>query len=88
MNNSSEIFKPILFCDFDGVLCHDRYWRSLPPREHEKVQDLLFREDTTLVNNWMRGKHTAEEINQIISEKIGIPFEKLWTVFVEDCKTM
>ena len=36
----------------------------------------------------MRGKHTAEEINQIISEKIGIPFEKLWTVFVEDCKTM
>jgi FMN phosphatase YigB (HAD superfamily) len=36
----------------------------------------------------MRGKYSAEEVNQIISEKIGMPFEKLWEVFVNDCKTM
>ena len=80
--------KPILFCDFDGTLCHDRYWRSLPPDEHKKVQELLFRNDTTLVNDWMRGRYSAEEINQFVSEKTGMPFKKLWGIFVDDCKTM
>ena len=36
----------------------------------------------------MRGKYTSEEINQIVSQKIRIPFDKLWNIFVEDCKTM
>lgn len=80
--------KSILFCDFDGTLCHDRYWRSLSPDEYEKVQELLFRNDTTLVNDWMRGKYSAEEINQFVSEKTGIPFKKLWDIFVNDCKTI
>jgi hypothetical protein len=55
--------KPIIFCDFDGVLCHDKYWRSLPEDQYEKVQELLFRDGTTLVNDWMRGEFTAEGIN-------------------------
>ena len=83
-----EKSKPILFCDFDGVLCWERYWRSLPSVEHEKMQELLFRNDTTIVNDWMRGKYSAEEINQLVARKIGMPFEKLWNIFVEDCKTM
>jgi len=80
--------KPILFCDFDGVLCHDRYWRSLPFKEHEQVQELLFRNDTTLLNDWLRGKYSAEEVNRLVSEEIAMPFEKLWKVFVKDCKNM
>jgi FMN phosphatase YigB (HAD superfamily) len=80
--------KPILFCDFDGVLCDDRYWRSLSVSEFEKIQKLLFQNDTSLVHDWMRGKYTSEEINQIVSHEIGIPYEKLWEVFVTDCLTM
>jgi len=80
--------KPILFCDFDGVLCHDRYWRSVPADKLEAIQELLFLNDTSLVNDWMRGKHTSEEINQFISEKIDMPFNKLWDIFINDCKNM
>jgi len=80
--------KPILFCDFDGTLCHDRYWRSLPPNKHEKLQELFFGNDTTFINDWMRGKYSAEEINQSISQRIEMPFESLWDIFVSDCKTM
>lgn len=80
--------KPILFCDFDGTLCHDRYWRKLPSDKYEKVQKLLFRNDTTLINDWMRGKYSSEEINQFVSQKIGMPSEELWDVFVKDCRTM
>ncbi len=36
----------------------------------------------------MRGKYTAEEVSLIVAEKIGMPYEKLWQLFVEDCKTM
>ena len=79
--------KPILFCDFDGVLSHDKYWRSLSSDVHNEVQKLLFYDNKTIVNDWMRGKYTAEQINQLVSEKIGIPFEQLWDIFVNDCRT-
>ena len=55
-------YKPILFCDFVGVLCYDRFWRSLPSHEYEKMQDALFRRDKEMVNDWMRGEYCAEEI--------------------------
>ncbi|MBI3633006.1 MAG: HAD family hydrolase [Candidatus Vogelbacteria bacterium] len=80
--------KPVLFCDFDGVLCFDRYWRSLPLDKYEQVQDFIFRNDKTLVNDWMRGHYSAEEINKKVAEKVGVPYDELWDLFVEDCRTM
>lgn len=80
--------KPILFCDFDGTICHDRYWRSLPSGQYEKVQALLFRGDTTRVNDWMRGVYTAEEINRHVATEVGLRYEELWSLFVNDCNTM
>ncbi len=80
--------KPILFCDFDGTLCHNRYWSSLPSQQYEKVQKLLFRGDKTRTSDWMRGKYSAEEINGWLAEQIDIPYEILWGLFVQDCQNM
>lgn len=80
--------KPIIFCDFDGVLCHDRFWRSLSPEHYEKIQEYLFRNNLDLVNDWMRGKYSAEEVNRKVADNTGIPYDVLWDVFVRDCKTM
>lgn len=80
--------KPNLFIDFDGTLCHDRFWRGLPTEQYEKVQELLFGEDRTYLQEWMKGKRTAEEVNQILAEQLGIPFEELWSIFVKDAETM
>ncbi|MES2623241.1 MAG: HAD family hydrolase [Patescibacteria group bacterium] len=80
--------KPILFCDFDGVLSHDKYWRSLPAKQLQKVQELIFLGDGKLVGEWMRGKHTAEDINTIVSEHLNISYSHVWDVFVNDCSTM
>ena len=82
------VLKPILFVDFDRTICFDKYWRSLPPAQFEIVQQLLFGEDKTLLNEWMRGLYTAEEINKVVAEKIDVPFEELWRLFVKDCQTM
>lgn len=80
--------KPILFVDFDGTICHDRYWSSLEPKHYEQVQELLFRGDTKRVNDWMRGEYSAEEVNEFVADEIGMPYEKLWELFVSDCKSM
>lgn len=82
------MFKPILFIDFDGTLCHDRFWRSLPSEQYEKVQNFLFGQDKTHVQEWMRGKRTAEEINELLAEHLSVPFQELWEVFVQDVSSM
>ncbi len=80
--------KPILFIDFDGTLCHDRFWRSLPAEQYEKVQKFLFGDDKTHVQEWMRGKRTAEETNEILAEHLDVPFQEIWNVFVQDARSM
>lgn len=80
--------KPILFVDFDGTICHDKYWRSLSPGRNEQIQNLLFRADMTRVKDWMLGAYTAEEINHFVADETGVPFAELWDVFVHDCATM
>jgi FMN phosphatase YigB (HAD superfamily) len=80
--------KPILFVDFDGTLCHDRFWRGLPTEQYEKVQEVLFSEDRTYLQKWMKGKRTAEEVNQLLADQLGIPFEEIWDVFVKDAESM
>lgn len=82
------IGKPILFIDFDGTLCHDRFWRSLPLDQYEKVQRLLFTEDKTCIQEWMKGKRTSEEVNLLLAEQIGISSQELWSIFVKDAETM
>ena len=82
------MIKPILFIDFDGTICHDKYWRSLSPAMFQKVQQIVFGDDRAMLNDWMKGKYTAEEVNTYLANELHIPFEELWNIFVEDCKTM
>jgi FMN phosphatase YigB (HAD superfamily) len=80
--------KPLLFIDFDGTLCHDRFWRSLKQNEIQKVQDHLFVHNKEMVFDWMIGKYTSEEVNQFVADATGLQYDYLWKVFMEDCQTM
>lgn len=80
--------KPILFIDFDGTLCHDRFWRSLEPELQSQVQAYLFGTEKEKVKDWMLGKHTSEEINQIVAEELNSDYDVLWPTFVNDCEKM
>ncbi|HEY0011153.1 MAG TPA: hypothetical protein VGB97_04595 [Candidatus Paceibacterota bacterium] len=80
--------KPILFVDFDGTLCQDRFWRSLPADKYQKVQEVLFGDDRAYLQAWMKGGHTSEEVNQMLAGHLGMPFEELWRLFVHDAATM
>lgn len=80
--------KPILFIDFDGTLCHDRFWRSLPKDDYSKVQELLFGTEKSVVEKWMIGDTSSEDVNKLVAEHLGKSFEDIWKSFVFDCQTM
>jgi FMN phosphatase YigB (HAD superfamily) len=79
--------KPALLIDFDGTLCHDKFWRSLPPETLEKIKIFEFG-GSGIAQKWMRGEHTSEEVNELIAKKIGMPYEELWNIFVDNCSSM
>lgn len=80
--------KPILFIDFNGTLCHDRFWRNIDADSFERIQNLLFSGNKSVIQDWMKGIYSSEDINQLVSKELNIPFDKIWKVFVEDCKNM
>lgn len=80
--------KPILFVDFDGTLCHDRFWKSLEPLYKEKIQQYLFIKNKELVRDWMKGNYSSEEINKLLAEELNLKYQYLWNIFVSDCKNM
>jgi FMN phosphatase YigB (HAD superfamily) len=80
--------KPIIFVDFDGTLCHDRFWRSIDEGNFEKIQNFLFGKNKAIVKEWMRGVYSSEHINQLISKELNVPFKEVWDVFVSDCENM
>ena len=80
--------KPLLFVDFDGTLCFDKFWRSTDKEQFAKIQALIFKKGAPLVNGWMRGRHTSETINQLVADELGVPYETVWEWFMHDCRSM
>lgn len=84
----------IIFLDWDGTLCFDRFWQSLRAEDSneialgQKINDTLFSDNRTLINEWMRGLRNSEQINEFLSEQLQIDSKKLWEVFLQDCKSM
>lgn len=80
--------KPVLFIDFDGTICADRFWRNAPLEIKDPIQKLLFDDNKVLVGEWMLGKHTSEDICEFVSNELSLPYEVVWWQFVEDCTAM
>ena len=81
--------KFVIFIDWYGTLNSDLFWSGLLPRPEMKVaKQKLIGPDTDIFNDWMRGKYTSEEINCLMAEWSGLPYELLWKEFVASCQVM
>ncbi len=83
--------KNLVFIDFNGVISYDKFWKSLENEKHElhkfheKIETFLFRENKTILIDWMIGKYTSEDVHKIISDKLNIPYNVFFKAFQEDC---
>lgn len=80
----------ILF-DFDGVMCHDRFYEKTLLPEHEEVyhwiQVNIFT-DTELTDAWMRGEFSYRDINRKIADSNQIEYEELNRLLLESVRLM
>lgn len=86
--------QKIIFVDYYGILSNTRFWYSIQNPEHKLhkflpgIQDFLFVRKRNILDDWMRGKYTSEEIHHILAKEFSIDFGEWFKIFVEDCKTI
>ena len=80
--------KQNIFIDFDGTICFDYFWRSAPKEINATIVKFLFQDNVHLIENWMRGKISSEEVVKNISQNTGLNYTLIWDIFVQDCKNM
>ena len=67
------MIKAVLF-DFDGVLCHDRFYEEMLLPQHQElyswIQGNIFG-NTDLFYQWMRNEVNTNDVNKFIAEGTG-----------------
>ena len=74
----------ILFCDFNGVISYNFFWSKYAI--YTKSFDAIF--GTSLVNEWMKGQKTSEEINQIFADISNLDYNTVMADFILDCQNL
>jgi len=78
--------KQILFIDWHGTLSESKYWQNIFFNERSitsEIDKILFSENKDLIQQWMRGHHTAEEVNSYLSKELGIEESRLREQFLK-----
>lgn len=74
----------ILFCDFNGVISYNLFW-SKYAHCNASLQAIF---GTDLVNEWMKGRKTSEEINRIFADISSLEYEVVMADFILDCQNL
>jgi hypothetical protein len=83
--------KNILFIDFNGVVSYNPFWVTLKNPDHEMhkysdfIEKYLFKDNISIVMDWMIGKYTSEEIHKLLEKEVGAPYDKLFPIFCQEC---
>jgi FMN phosphatase YigB (HAD superfamily) len=75
------VLKPrrpnVVFVDWAGTMSHSMFWsrwKESAPARWQRVQRSLFG-DPKLVRDWMRGRHAAEEIVEMLATGDDLPID-------------
>jgi FMN phosphatase YigB (HAD superfamily) len=82
--------KKILLVDFDGVISNGKFYDSKVLGKDElsqTVQRYLFAPDQdVLIQDWMRGAQTYQEVHEQVSDALSIPLRELNTLLEQSVK--
>ncbi len=77
----------IVFIDWDGTLSIKKFWEHSPAL-FEKAQQILFRDNSQLVLEWMIGKKSSEGICHWLTQKTNVEYETFMKGLIESCEEM
>ncbi|WKZ24849.1 MAG: hypothetical protein QY321_00215 [Patescibacteria group bacterium] len=84
----------VLFVDWHKTLSHSFFWSQLSDKNHpynnyhQIIDQWLFKKNSTLVEKWMLGFFTAEQICQKISVENNLNEKIIYYTLKESCENM
>jgi len=83
-----------IFFDWNKTLSHSQFWEHLEDPDHPNsregavISNFLFNENRELLNPWMRGEMSTDDVLIKISEKTGISFQFIRQELEHSCRNM
>lgn len=84
----------VIFIDWNKTLSDSFFWWHLqnvmhPHNKHlEAIEKSMFQKNRHLINPWMRGEYTLEDIVKILSDDSGVSQDIILNELVESCRQM
>lgn len=78
----------ILFLDWDGTLSHGRFWSELDEYVYEKIQRCLFNQNSLLIDEWMKGSRSSEDVCDWLELSVGCKSQVLFNALIKSCERM
>lgn len=83
----------VIFLDWHNTLSSDQFWAGLRADPQWQtatgtMDRLLFGPDRTIVDQWMRGRLSSEQVVEMLSHATGIDAGFLFRSLVESCEQM
>jgi FMN phosphatase YigB (HAD superfamily) len=81
----------VLFLDWNKTLSFSLFWEHISetePEKHQLITQCLFEDNYNLIDDWMRGKYTSEDICKIIADQTEIPYTFIFETLKESCEKM
>lgn len=73
----------IIFLDWHKTLSNSFFWSG-----NQKYSDAFFNNNRDLINPWMRGEYTAEDVCKILSDQNNFDFDDVYRSLQESCQKM
>ena len=83
-----------LFLDWSETLSTSKFWEQFSDPKHkhfelyEQIQEKVFKQNKALLEKWMRGQHTTEEVLIEIASDLNFNYEKLLSEFIYSVENM
>ncbi len=81
----------LIFIDWNKTLSYSKFWGQLEKDEpiiFNRIQVSLFDKNEHLLDPWMVGKLSSEQICKHLATDLGLPFNHIYKEFVKSCKNM
>ncbi|MCK9369041.1 HAD hydrolase-like protein [Candidatus Dojkabacteria bacterium] len=85
----------VIFFDWNGTLSDSFFWEHMRSSKEEDINTLynkwdkaMFSETKEMINNWMRGNQTTEEVMKYVSDQTNTEYKVILKEFIKGCKSM